>query len=36
MVFETTISGVSAKGQLITTDVLEKHFEFGEVEWIIA
>ena len=36
MVFDTTISGVSAKGQLITIDAIEKHFEFGEVEWIIA
>ena len=34
-VFETTITGVSLQGQLITRDTLERQFEFGEVEWII-
>ena len=35
MVFETVVKGVSAKGQLLTLDAMERHFEFGEVEWII-
>ena len=35
MVFETMIRGVDAQGQLVTTDTIEKKFEFGEVEWII-
>ncbi len=35
MVFETTIRGISPQGRLITKDVLEKEFEFGEVEWIL-
>jgi BirA family biotin operon repressor/biotin-[acetyl-CoA-carboxylase] ligase len=34
-VFETTITGVTPSGQLITKDVLERYFEVGEVEWII-
>ena len=34
-VFETTITGVTPSGQLITNDVLERYFEVGEVEWII-
>jgi BirA family biotin operon repressor/biotin-[acetyl-CoA-carboxylase] ligase len=34
-VFETVITGVSAQGQLLTKDVLEREFSFGEVEWII-
>ena len=35
MVFETIVQGVSAQGQLLTKDVIEKQFEFGEVEWVI-
>ena len=35
MVFETVVQGVSAQGQLLTKDVIEKQFEFGEVEWVI-
>ena len=35
MVFETVIRGVSSKGQLLTVDKIERHFDFGEVEWII-
>ena len=35
MVFESLIRGVDAQGQLITKDVIEKKFEFGEVEWVI-
>jgi BirA family biotin operon repressor/biotin-[acetyl-CoA-carboxylase] ligase len=34
-VFETTITGVTPSGQLVTNDVLERYFEVGEVEWII-
>jgi BirA family biotin operon repressor/biotin-[acetyl-CoA-carboxylase] ligase len=33
--FDTVITGVSAQGQLLTNDVLEREFSFGEVEWII-
>ncbi|MEP7111323.1 MAG: biotin--[acetyl-CoA-carboxylase] ligase [Ferruginibacter sp.] len=35
-VFETIIRGVSPQGQLLTVDVNEKHFEFGEVEWLAS
>jgi BirA family transcriptional regulator, biotin operon repressor / biotin---[acetyl-CoA-carboxylase] ligase len=34
-VFETMVKGVSAQGQLLTKDVMERQFTFGEVEWII-
>ena len=34
MVFETMIMGVASQGQLVTNDAIEKHFEFGEVEWV--
>lgn len=34
-VFKTTIKGVSQQGQLITQDVIERQFDFGEVEWIL-
>jgi BirA family biotin operon repressor/biotin-[acetyl-CoA-carboxylase] ligase len=34
-VFETVVTGVSPQGQLLTKDVLERTFSFGEVEWII-
>jgi BirA family biotin operon repressor/biotin-[acetyl-CoA-carboxylase] ligase len=34
-VFETVVQGVSAQGLLLTRDVLEREFTFGEVEWII-
>jgi len=36
VVFETTIKEVNSAGQLITVDVNEQHFEFGEVEWILT
>lgn len=32
--FETTIQGVSTMGTLLTKDVIERAFNFGEVEWI--
>lgn len=35
MVFETEVRGVSPQGQLLTADAMERHFEFGEVEWVI-
>ena len=34
-VFETIIQGVSPLGQLLTRDVMDREFSFGEVEWII-
>ena len=34
-VFETVVEGVSAQGELLTRDVLERSFQFGEVEWVI-
>ena len=34
-VFETTITGVSKTGQLITRHSIEERFDFGEVEWVI-
>jgi BirA family biotin operon repressor/biotin-[acetyl-CoA-carboxylase] ligase len=34
MVFETTIKGVSSQGKLITADVIEREFDFDEVEWV--
>jgi BirA family biotin operon repressor/biotin-[acetyl-CoA-carboxylase] ligase len=34
-VFRTVVEGVSAQGELLTKDVLERRFTFGEVEWII-
>ncbi|MEO6733944.1 MAG: biotin--[acetyl-CoA-carboxylase] ligase [Ferruginibacter sp.] len=35
IVFETVIRGVSPQGQLLTIDTIERHYDFGEVEWII-
>jgi BirA family transcriptional regulator, biotin operon repressor / biotin---[acetyl-CoA-carboxylase] ligase len=35
-VFETLILGVSATGELLTRDQVERRFKFGEVEWIIG
>ena len=34
-VFDTVITGVSAQGRLLTKDVMEREFSFGEVDWII-
>lgn len=34
-VFKTTIKGVSLQGHLLTEDVIERQFDFGEVEWIL-
>ena len=35
IVFETTIRGVSELGQLLTSDSIQRSFDFGEVNWII-
>ncbi|MEO6720670.1 MAG: biotin--[acetyl-CoA-carboxylase] ligase [Ferruginibacter sp.] len=35
MVFETMIKGISPTGQLLTFDVIERQFDFGEVEWVL-
>ena len=34
-VFATRVERVSAQGELLTRDVLERSFTFGEVEWVI-
>jgi len=34
-VFKTTITEVNEKGQLVAQDVMERQFDFGEVEWVI-
>jgi BirA family biotin operon repressor/biotin-[acetyl-CoA-carboxylase] ligase len=34
-VFRTTIEGVSPQGELLTSDVMRRQFQFGEVEWVI-
>ena len=36
MVFETVITGVNERGQLMVTDSMQREFEFGEVEWILT
>ena len=33
-VFTTRVEGVSPQGQLLTRDVLDRSFSFGEVEWV--
>lgn len=35
MVFETTIVGVNAHGELMTRDTLERVFSFDEIDWIL-
>jgi BirA family biotin operon repressor/biotin-[acetyl-CoA-carboxylase] ligase len=34
VVFDTTISGVSPQGRLLTRDAVDREFTFGEVEWV--
>ena len=34
-VFLTRVEGVSSRGELVTKDVMERRFTFGEVEWVI-
>jgi BirA family biotin operon repressor/biotin-[acetyl-CoA-carboxylase] ligase len=33
--FETLIQSVSTSGQLLTTDIIDNQFNFGEIEWAI-
>jgi len=33
--FETLIQSVSTNGQLLTTDLIDNQFNFGEIEWVI-
>ncbi|WEK37283.1 MAG: biotin--[acetyl-CoA-carboxylase] ligase [Candidatus Pseudobacter hemicellulosilyticus] len=33
-IFETTITGVSSDGRLLTRDTLERQFSVGEIEWV--
>ncbi len=35
VLFETTIQSVNEAGQLLTTDLIDNHFNFGEVEWML-
>ena len=35
VVFETIIQSVSTNGQLLTTDAVDNHFNFGEIEWVL-
>lgn len=35
IVFETVVKEVNSNGQLITTDAIERQFDFGEVEWLL-
>ena len=35
IVFETAIKEVSGNGQLKTKDVIEREFNFGDVEWVL-
>jgi BirA family biotin operon repressor/biotin-[acetyl-CoA-carboxylase] ligase len=34
-VFSTRVERVSMQGELLTRDVLDRCFTFGEVEWVI-
>ena len=35
MVFETKIESVNEFGQLLTSDTIDRQFEFGEIEWVM-
>jgi len=35
IVFDTILSGVAQQGQLITKDVIDRNFDFDEVEWVL-
>ena len=35
IVFETRLKEVSPLGRLVTMDTIERHFDFGEVEWVL-
>ncbi|HVS95253.1 MAG TPA: biotin--[acetyl-CoA-carboxylase] ligase [Puia sp.] len=34
-VFRTRLEGVTPQGQLLTRDVVERRFSFGEIDWVI-
>jgi BirA family biotin operon repressor/biotin-[acetyl-CoA-carboxylase] ligase len=34
IVFETIIKGVNEQGKLLTTDIIDNIFDFGEIEWV--
>ena len=36
VIFETMIRGVSKEGKLLTTDIIDNEFDFGEVEWVAS
>jgi BirA family biotin operon repressor/biotin-[acetyl-CoA-carboxylase] ligase len=35
IIFETVITGVSQEGRLLSKDVMERSFDFDEVEWVL-
>lgn len=35
IVFETKITGISPEGKLLTQDIIDNEFEFGEIEWML-
>ena len=35
ILFETTIQSVNETGQLLTTDSIDNHFNFGTIEWVL-
>ena len=35
ILFETTIQSVNEAGQLLTTDLIDNHFDFGAIEWVL-
>ncbi len=35
IVFETKIKGISPDGKLLTQDIIDNEFEFGEIEWVL-
>jgi len=32
---QTTVRAVSEDGRLLTSDAVERQFDFGEVEWVL-
>jgi len=35
VLFDTTIQSVNEAGQLLTTDLIDNHFDFGAIEWVL-
>ena len=35
VLFETTVQSVNDAGQLLTTDLIDNQFDFGEIEWVL-